>query len=94
MEKKAVFVKVLRNTDPFDRHAWEHLDLLYTYRGHEYIVTKHNNGCMDSLKGQHEFEQARIDRIIENENKPAGTYETSGQAGFDLFWNSMEEDIV
>lgn len=92
MEYKARFIKALRNNNPFDRHAWEHTDLLYEYRGHEYIITKHNNGCMDkSLRQQHEEAQADIDRQIEEESKPKKEwqYEGSAQEGFDLFWEYL-----
>lgn len=70
MEKKATFKGVVRG-NRWDRHAWEHTDLLYEYRGHEYIVTKDNNGCMGTpLWEQHQEEQKRIDELIANKDKP------------------------
>ena len=92
---KAKFIKTLKNTNHFDKHAWEHTDLLYEYKGHQYIVTKHNNGyAFDSLWKQHQEEQKRIDEMIENQNKPIPEwkYEGSAQEGFDLFWKYVEED--
>lgn len=89
MEKKAKFIRAIHNTNPFDRHRWEHTDLLYEYRGYEYIVTKHNNGySSDPLYLQHKEEQAKIDAKIEHANDPIPEwkYEGSGQEGFDLFW--------
>lgn len=91
---KAKFVKAIRNTNPFDRHAWEHTDLVYEYCGHEYIVTKHNNGYSgDTLAEQHRKEQARIRDMIEHENDPIPEwkYEGSAQEGFDFFWNYIKE---
>lgn len=73
--------------------GWEHTELFYEYRGHEYIITKHNNGYMgESLKLQHEKEQRKIDESIERENDeiPEWEYEGSAQEGFDMFWNYLE----
>lgn len=69
--------------------GWKHTELFYEYRGHEYTVTKHNNGCLDkSLKQQHEEAQAEIDYKIEHESDPIPKwkYEGSAEEGFDLFW--------
>ena len=82
MEKKATF-------KGWRADSWEHTDLFYEYRGHEYIITKDNNGYMGTpLWKQHEEEQKRIDEMIENEGKPIPEwkYEGSAQEGFDLFW--------
>lgn len=73
--------------------GWEHTDLMYEYRGYTYFVTKHNNGCMDkSLRVQHQEEQEKIDRIIEDKDKPVSEwkYEGSAQEGFDKLWNFFE----
>lgn len=94
MKHKAKFVKTLKNANPYDKRAWEHTDLLYEYRGHRYIVTKHNNGyAFDPLWKQHEEEQRRIDEMIAHENDPIPEwkYEGSAQEGFDLFWNYVED---
>lgn len=93
MERKAKFIKAIKNRNPFDKHAWEHTDLLYEYRGHQYIVTKHNNGyAFDPLWKQHEDAQKDIDERIENQNKPKPEwkYEGSAQEGFDFFWEYVE----
>lgn len=89
---KAKFIKALRN-NPLDKHAWEHTDLLYEYKGYQYIVTKHNNGyAFDSLYHQHQEEQKRIDDMIERKNQPIPEwkYEGSAQEGFDIFWDYVE----
>lgn len=88
----ATFIRSIKK-NPFDKHAWEHTDLLYEYRGHQYIVTKHNNGYFgDPLWKQHQDAQKTIDEIIEHENDPIQeyTYAGSAQEGFDLFWNYVE----
>lgn len=75
--------------------GWEHTELHYEYRGHKYIITKHNNGYMDiSLKQQHEKEQRRIDELIEHENDPIQkqVYKGSAKEAFDIFWNYIEGD--
>lgn len=94
MEKKARFIRAIYDSNPFNRHAWEHTDLLYEYRGHEYIITKHNNGYSgDPLWKQHQEEQERIDKMIENEGKPIPEwkYEGSAQEGFDAFWEYVNQ---
>lgn len=86
---KARFIKEIRNTNPLDRHAWEHTDLLYEYRGYEYIVTRHNNGySADSLREQHAEEQRKIDERIARTNEVPAVqkYEGSAQEGFDMFF--------
>lgn len=88
MEKKAKFIRALKK-NPLDRHAWEHTELLYEYRGHEYIVTKHNNGyAFDGLAKQHKEAQEDIDRRIEESKKPIPEwqYEGSADQAFDMFW--------
>lgn len=71
--------------------GWQHTELIYEYRGHEYIVTKHNNGYMDkSLRQQHQEEQARIDDEIAHENDPIPEYTGDAEKGFELFWNYVE----
>lgn len=62
MKYKAKYIGCIRDD-------WKHTELFYEYRGHEYCVTKHNNGYMDkSLKQQHEEAQAKIDYKIEHKN--------------------------
>lgn len=49
------------------------IDLLYKYRGYQYMICDTHNGCMEmgSLAKQHREEQDRIDKIIEHkENQP------------------------
>ena len=71
--------------------GWEHTELLFEYRGHEYIITKHNNGCMGkTLKQQHEEEQRRIDEMIAHENDPIQEYTGEAEKAFDMFWNYVE----
>ena len=60
-----------------DRYS-DSVSMAYEYRGHEYMVTDQHNGCMDSLKDQHEYEQRRIDLAIEE----AADQQTG--KGFDL----------
>ena len=90
---KAKFIRAINNTNPFDKHFWEHTDLLYEYRGYTYIVTQHNNGyAFDSIYNQHKKAQEEIDARIENKNKPIPEweYEGSAQEGFDIFWKYIE----
>ena len=94
MEKKEKFLGVCKK-NPLDRHAWEHDDMMYEYRGHTYIVTRHNNGyAFDSLASQHRKAQAEIDERIAHENDPVPEwhYEGSAQEGFDLFWEYVNSD--
>lgn len=68
---KAKYIRKIRNKYN------NRVQLCYEYRGHEYIVEDHHNGCMDSLKAQHEYEQERIDMMIERQNQPIkeGTFD-------------------
>lgn len=67
----------------------------YSYRGKTYDVeyskcwTYGNGG---SPARQHREAQARIDKEIEEENRPKKPqrYEDTAQYGFDLFWNYVE----
>lgn len=73
--------------------GWQHTELHYEYRGHYYIITKHNNGYMDEpMHKRHQMEQRKIDEMIEHENDPIPEckYEGSAQEGFDLFWDYVE----
>ena len=63
---KAKFIKAIHDTNPFNKHAWEHTDLVYEYRGYEYIVTAHHNGyAFASLYEQHKEAQKEIDEMVE-----------------------------
>lgn len=71
--------------------GWEHTELFYGYRGHEYSVTKDNNGYMGkSLRQQHEENQRRIDELIEHENDPLAEYTGEAEKAFDMLWNYFE----
>ena len=88
--EKARFVTAIR--DNRYGKGWEHTELMYEYRGHTYFVTKHNNGYMDkSLRAQHQEEQERIDKMIEDANKPIPVwkYEGSAQEAFDLSYELL-----
>ena len=89
--KRAKFITAVKN----NRYGkdWEHTELMYEYRGYTYFITQHNNGYMDkSIRVRHKEEQERIDKMIEDKNKPIPEwkYEGSAQEGFDLFWNYLE----
>lgn len=90
---KARFLYATRDKNP--REAWKHTELWYEYRGRIYCVVVDNNGYMGApLKAQHEAEQARIDREIEEANRPRvePKYEDTAQAGFDLFWEYVNQE--
>lgn len=94
MEKKATFKRAIKGDNRFGK-AWEHTDLLYEYRGHEYIITKDNNGYMGTpLWKQHQEEQARIDKMIEDEGKPIPEWNPEAQEAFELFWEYVESEGV
>lgn len=91
--KKAKFLRKYHgNGFDFDADMF-YLD--YMYRGHKYTVyyTVYENAKgTEPLSWQHRSAQARIDRLIEEENKPKKPYEDSAQAGFDLFWRLIGEE--
>lgn len=89
--KKATFIGACKKS-PFDRHAWQHTELCYEYRGHQYIVTRDNNGYMgESIPAQHLREQARIDELIARKDNPVPEwkYEGSAQEALDKFFEEM-----
>lgn len=45
------------------------IELEYEYRGYRYIITENKTKGNEPLSWQHKNEQARIDHIIEMENK-------------------------
>lgn len=70
-----------------DRYS-DSVDLVYEYRGHEYIVTDTHNGyAFNSLAKQHKRAQEEIDYKIEYPN----AYEPSTNINKDVFdkWYSM-----
>lgn len=85
---KAKFTGKVRDRNGYAVH------LFYEYRGREYMVTDEHNGYSEPMWVKHRNEQERIDREIEDEAKPRAewTYEGSGQEGFDLFWEYVEEE--
>ena len=93
-QNKARFVTAIKNHNPFDKHAWEHTELVYEYRGHQYIVVWHNNGLSgtdETPSAQHRREQKHIDELIDAPKTIASwKYEGSAQEGFDIFWESVQ----
>lgn len=58
---KAKFICSVK--DKYNAYA---TNLFYAYRGKEYMITRYDNGCCDSLKEQHRMEQKRIDGLLDN----------------------------
>jgi len=65
---KASFISATRTYDGKLKN------LIYSYRGYEYMITDYgwygNGSVSESLSFQHKQEQNRIDKIIEDKNKP------------------------
>lgn len=76
----------------YDKNGYA-IHLFYEYKGREYMITDERNGYSEPLWVKHKNEQERIDRIIEEENKPQKPYkyEDSAEAGFELFWEYVNE---
>lgn len=85
-EHKAKFVSKVRDRNGYAVH------LFYEYRGREYMVTDEHNGYSEPMWVKHKNEQDRIDREIEEENKPKKEYryEDTAEYGFNLFWDFVE----
>lgn len=89
---KAKLVYILSDKYGYGKTAF------YEYRGHEYMIHFCNNGCMDDMnvKNEHKHQQAMIDAMIDNHNLKEETkeqkYEDSAQAGFDMFWEYVNQD--
>ena len=89
MTKKAKFLYA-------DHDRWITI-LWYEYRGWKYTV---NTGLYTPLAAQHRMEQASIDAAIEREERQKEyeeahpqRYEDTAQAGFDLFWAYVNDEI-
>lgn len=65
----------------YDRNGYD-VHLFYRYRGHEYMITKHKFNTVETLRSQHQQEQKRIDRIIEEETKPQKPYRYEDTADY------------
>lgn len=62
---KAEYIGKVRDKNGYAVH------LFYKYRGREYMVTDEHNGYSEPMWVKHKNEQERIDRIIEEESRPA-----------------------
>mgnify|MGYP003295212566 FL=1 len=84
---KAKFIGKVKDPNGYSTH------LMYEYRGHQYMICDHNNGCSNTLSSQHKWEQERIDRIIEDEAKVKGpaAYEDTADYAMEMFMKSFEE---
>ena len=61
-----------------DKHNAYTTSLFYEYRGREYMITRYDNGCSESLREQHRLEQKRIDDLLDTPQKvckPSGDVE-------------------
>ena len=61
--KKAEYLGKVRDRNGYAVH------LFYKYRGHEYMITDEHNGYSESIREKHKYEQDRIDRIFDMEDK-------------------------
>ena len=64
----------------------------YEYRGHKYDVD-FDGFIWITVKEQHKYEQARVDDLIENEEKSKGAKGKCESAweGFQKFWDYIDE---
>ena len=87
MENSATFIRKYYGKG-FER---DFVFLVYGYRGHEYTVYENRAKGNEPLAWQHRSEQAKIDRLIEEWNKPKKPYryEDSAQYGLDLFFEAL-----
>lgn len=66
---KAVFIRCIgKENDRYNSLIYE-----YEYKGIKYTVTDHRNGYSQTTKQQHEYEQNKIDSIIEDRNRKKDT---------------------
>lgn len=88
--KKANFVRKYYGKG-YDRDS---VYLNYEYRGYEYTVYENRAKGNIPLSWQHRSEQTRIDKLIDEENKPKKQYryEDSGEYGLDLFMRYVDGD--
>lgn len=80
---KAKYIGKYRDKDGYAVH------LFYEYQGKEYIVTDSHNGYMESLKEQHEKEQARIDRELDNPVDTEVVSTNDAEEGFKMFFEMI-----
>ena len=84
---KAIYKGKVRDKNGYAVH------LFYEYRGHEYMITDEHNGYSEPMWVKHRNEQERIDREIEDAEKPIKEwqYKGSAQEGFDAFWEYVNQ---
>lgn len=84
---KAIYKGKVRDKNGYAVH------LFYEYRGHEYMITDEHNGYSEPMWVKHRNEQERIDREIEDAEKPIKEwqYKGSAQEGFDAFWKYVNQ---
>ncbi len=88
MAKKAKFVAIYYGRG----YEKDYVFLEYEYRGHTYTVYENRARGNEPLSWQHKSEQARIDKLIEIQNMPKDPNAESYEAGFEMFWKSVNEE--
>lgn len=65
----------------YDKNGYD-VHLFYRYRGYEYLITKYGCETNETLRVQHQSEQERIDKIIEEEMKAKKPYRYENTADY------------
>lgn len=79
--QRAQYIGKSRNRDGYTTN------LFYKYRGHEYVITDYGwKGYSVTLAEQHRQEQERIDRIIEENQRPQTGKDFDIDEVFKIFW--------
>lgn len=88
---KATFIKNVYNK--YDKNSYEKL---YEYKGHEYFVTVYITGYPlgESLREQHKYNQARIDRSIKEFNQPKTQYTGETEKALNAYINWLNDEIM
>jgi type I site-specific restriction endonuclease len=60
--------------------------LFFEYRGREYMITDEHNGHSEPMHRKHQYEQARIDQLIEAEQHEAKEWQYEGSADEAISW--------
>ena len=80
--------------DKYPTHGVRAKHLHYEYRGHEYIITRMNNGYKEPpMRYEHQQEQKSIDEMIERNNKPIAEYNPTAEKCFEVLNDFFNGDI-
>lgn len=66
--------------------------LFFEYRGHEYMITDEHNGYSEPMHRKHQYEQNKIDELIESEKSQNTSTNSNGSFDINEIYSLMGWD--